>query len=457
MANFIPISGLNELATVSQDDFMPFVDSASMTTYRGTVSTLKNFFAASGSVLSSSWSSASISSSHAIQSDTASYLYPRLYEMTSSWTENVVWTTVVGTASLAYNAHTASRLEGIGSSYEKVFDVYSSLTTADGAYIQLAKRATVTSTPSNLLSVKTNSLFLNKDYVPGGTDGYGKIYYIDNSSLGKMVFEVGDTYTQVDNIGPNVDLAQQSGRGFLFQTNEAGNVSLGMNTGSLLFISSSGRVYGRIFEAQEFSSSRATTGGVGFFGTASYAMMSDYASGTTNVVPTGMIVGYAGSVAPSGWLNCDGTVYNPATYPALAALIGTNYGPGLTINEYCHPETVTTYANANDGWVRISWVSGGSGVFSISWGAGTYYINATTATSVTFTGLSGPANINYTFTDYGVSPAASYPRTVYVGYGGGDTSTNVNLVGGTYRLPQLSSNYFVVYANISPLLWIIKT
>lgn len=46
------------------------------------------------------------------------------------------------------------------------------------------------------------------------------------------------------------------------------------------------------------------------------------------ILPTGMIVDYAGSAAPSGWLLCDGSAYNRTTYAALFAVIGTTYGAG---------------------------------------------------------------------------------------------------------------------------------
>lgn len=459
MPNSITISGLNEITYVTGDDFLVFVDSGSLTTFRVSVDSLKNFFATSGSVLSSSFSSASISASYTVNADTASYLYPRLYLMTSSWATNVDPLSVVGTASLAYNARTASRLEGIGSSYENTFIVNTVLAPTGSGYVSIPKRA-MTSTAGNLPSVKASSLFLNKDYIPG-TNGYGKTYFFDdNLNRGKFVFEVGDSYTAVNTIGPNIDAFSLNGRGFLFQSNEAGNVNLLGRTGSLLFISSSGRTYGRIFEAQEYSSSLTTTGQVGFYGTASYALVANYSLGAANVIPPGMIVAYAGSTPPTGWLNCDGSVYNTSSYGQLTALIGTNYGPALTIRTSIKPETVSPYHNLADGYVTIAWLSGGSGIFSITWGANTYYINSTTATSVTITGLSGPVNYNYTFTDYGFTPPVAYPLVATVPYTVGGTPvtvTNIPLSVASYRVPRMSTNYFQTYATLNPLIWIIKS
>lgn len=42
----------------------------------------------------------------------------------------------------------------------------------------------------------------------------------------------------------------------------------------------------------------------------------------TVVTPAGVIAAFAGSVAPTGWLLCDGREYDRRTYPALAAVFG---------------------------------------------------------------------------------------------------------------------------------------
>lgn len=52
----------------------------------------------------------------------------------------------------------------------------------------------------------------------------------------------------------------------------------------------------------------------------------DLSSSVANALaPTGSIMQYAGSVAPAGWLMCDGSAYATATYPALSAVLGTAY------------------------------------------------------------------------------------------------------------------------------------
>ena len=45
-------------------------------------------------------------------------------------------------------------------------------------------------------------------------------------------------------------------------------------------------------------------------------------------VPTGGSIAYGGSVAPVGWLLCDGAAYSRVTYARLFAVIGTTFGVG---------------------------------------------------------------------------------------------------------------------------------
>lgn len=45
-------------------------------------------------------------------------------------------------------------------------------------------------------------------------------------------------------------------------------------------------------------------------------------------VPTAGVVGYAGSSAPAGFLECNGAAINRIAYKGLFSLIGTTYGVG---------------------------------------------------------------------------------------------------------------------------------
>jgi microcystin-dependent protein len=45
-------------------------------------------------------------------------------------------------------------------------------------------------------------------------------------------------------------------------------------------------------------------------------------------IPAGIISAYGGTTAPTGWLICDGSAVNRATYSALFSAIGTDHGVG---------------------------------------------------------------------------------------------------------------------------------
>lgn len=50
--------------------------------------------------------------------------------------------------------------------------------------------------------------------------------------------------------------------------------------------------------------------------------------GSPPSIVTGMILPYAGSAAPTGWLLCDGSAINRTTYSALFTKLSTTYGAG---------------------------------------------------------------------------------------------------------------------------------
>lgn len=170
-----------------------------------------------------------------------------------------------------------------------------------------------------------------------------------------------------------------------------------------------------------------------------------------------MIVAYAGSVPPSGWLNCNGTLYNTSSYGALTSLIGTSYGRAQVINQYVSPETVSTYHDASNGYITITFTSGGSGVFRIDWFGTSVYINSQTANNWTVGGLHGPQTYTYYIYDYGFSPQVQYTISATVPYGGAAANYPATISSPSYRVPQMSSYYFLTYANLNPLIWIIKT
>lgn len=66
-----------------------------------------------------------------------------------------------------------------------------------------------------------------------------------------------------------------------------------------------------------------------------------------NITPPAMISQYAGSVAPSGWLLCDGGTYNISNYGNLYAVIGNLYGGSLSAGTFSVPDTRGVFVAGN--------------------------------------------------------------------------------------------------------------
>jgi len=57
-----------------------------------------------------------------------------------------------------------------------------------------------------------------------------------------------------------------------------------------------------------------------------------------SIFPVGIIQMFAGSVAPSGWLLCDGSLVSRNTYASLFSVIGTLYGSGDNNTTFALPD-----------------------------------------------------------------------------------------------------------------------
>lgn len=58
------------------------------------------------------------------------------------------------------------------------------------------------------------------------------------------------------------------------------------------------------------------------------AMMGSVSSALTGIIPTGVVVPYAGTQMVDGWIMCDGRVTNRSENPDLFRVIGTTFGKG---------------------------------------------------------------------------------------------------------------------------------
>lgn len=154
---------------------------------------------------------------------------------------------------------------------------------------------------------------------------------------------------------------------------------------------------------------------------------------TAQFVPTGLIAPYGASAAPSGWLNCDGSLVSRTTYAALFAIIGAAHGSGDGSTTFALPDyrgrflrgTTTDTARDPDYASRTAMATGGntgSGIGSIQ-----------------------------------SDQVAAHTHTVPIGVGSGNAG--IGGADGDYSTPQTSSSFGgnetrPKNANVN---WIIKT
>lgn len=66
-----------------------------------------------------------------------------------------------------------------------------------------------------------------------------------------------------------------------------------------------------------------------------------------SLLPTGTLLAFGGTAAPSGFLLADGTAISRTTYAALFALIGTTYGAGNGTTTFNLPDTRGVFIRGN--------------------------------------------------------------------------------------------------------------
>ena len=73
------------------------------------------------------------------------------------------------------------------------------------------------------------------------------------------------------------------------------------------------------------------------------------ANGTDATAPSGAVVAFAGTTAPTGWHLCDGAALSRATYPSLFAVIGTLHGAGDGTTTFNVPDYRGRFLRGVDG------------------------------------------------------------------------------------------------------------
>ena len=71
--------------------------------------------------------------------------------------------------------------------------------------------------------------------------------------------------------------------------------------------------------------------------------------GDPAIFPAGAVLHFAMAAAPSGWLVCDGSLKSRATYAALFAAIGVNYGAGDGATTFKLPDLRGEFIRGSDG------------------------------------------------------------------------------------------------------------
>ena len=113
----------------------------------------------------------------------------------------------------------------------------------------------------------------------------------------------------------------------------------------------------------------------------------------TPIIPTGIIEMFAGSVAPIGWLICDGSIVSRVAFSDLFKVIGTTYGVGNSNSTFTLPDM--------RGRLPIGVGSGSSlttRTLAATFGAETATLAETNLPSHTHTATVGTESVNHTHT-----------------------------------------------------------
>lgn len=106
------------------------------------------------------------------------------------------------------------------------------------------------------------------------------------------------------------------------------------------------------------------------------SVSSDAVPGGFDLIPPGVMMPYAGSTAPDGWLLCDGSAISRTTYANLFAVLSTTFGSGNGTSTFNIPNTsgrtiVGAGTGARDGESGTGAISGGTALTARALGAWT--------------------------------------------------------------------------------------
>jgi microcystin-dependent protein len=142
--------------------------------------------------------------------------------------------------------------------------------------------------------------------------------------------------------------------------------------------------------------------------------------GASQLVPSGVVMAFAGATAPNGWLLCGGALVSRTTYADLFAAIGTAHGSGDGTTTFALPNYAGQFlrgrangsANDPDRATRTAAASGGNTGDNV----GSLQVNATrknglTASASTSSVSGTVTGLKYANTIYGyTTPVAGKDR-----------------------------------------------
>lgn len=139
------------------------------------------------------------------------------------------------------------------------------------------------------------------------------------------------------------------------------------------------------------------------------------AASAVQAVPVGVVMDFAGTAAPSGWLMCYGQTVSRATYAALFDAIGTAFGAGDGATTFAVPDLrgLVTAGKDNMGGVSANRLTGLSGGVDgdILGASGGSEVHLLTASQIPDHTHNAPATGNFVVSGGGTAAAGSASAT----------------------------------------------
>ena len=144
------------------------------------------------------------------------------------------------------------------------------------------------------------------------------------------------------------------------------------------------------------------------------SVSNDSVPGGFDLIPPGVMMPYAGSTAPDGWMLCDGSAISRTTYANLFAVLSTTFGSGNGTSTFNIPNTsgrtiVGAGTGARDGESGTGAISGGSALTARTLGSWTGKESTTIASTNLPPHTHGLSSHTHTITIANSSPASGGP------------------------------------------------